>query len=452
MAACALLALLVTAAQQGAPAPPDEAPATEFPAELPPPGDELLDLLEPDDVPALERVRVFAHGRARVELDDSRDRAPAVDLQTGFTLRGRVGFEAPVGPHVARIVVGDGVRLGDQRVTLPLPFVDRDPASFLYEVHLALDAALFGIPGRLSLGRFPVQVADGRLVGKTDFDPRGRSLDGGLWTIEGKHPIRVGAFYLGPLDPADGADSSGLVFVDQTHELGDLTGAAYLLLHRDGRPARAGRDPVTAVTPGLRYRYAPGWFYASLGGDLQPTLLDDDPLTPVAWGFHGELALGVKLDHPTATAPRFEIGAEVSGSDVAVEGLRFRTPAPDLHRYLGALDTIGTDNAWSAWLSLALEDDDGFAAVLEPRLFGLTDPAGALLDPLGRTLVPANDARDELGVALFEVDARVRIPASPGVFLDGEYGIGFAQGVLPGTVPTQRLWLAVTFDLDGEVR
>lgn len=453
-----------SAFSQDAPEEPPEglqtAPAErgDVPEELPPLDESLLGLLGGDEAAAAEDepwrdVVLHGDGRLRFELDESRDRQPFNDLQLGLSLTGRVGLTAPVGDHSATLVIGDGRRVGQDFGTLPLPIVDPIALGFLYEAHLDVDVSGLFVPARLALGRMPVQVADGRWVGRADFDPRGRTFDGVL--LVHASPLltaQAGGFWLGPLVPGDVAPPSFLAVTEIARETGWYEVSSYLLAHRDGTPARTGASSLSLFTLGGRARFeAPFGAALRVGADGQVPLSDEAGLAPAGFGAHVEGALRYA---PTLSAfevtgtPFVELSGEWTGGE-PVLGRRFRAPGPTVHRYLGVLDVAVADNVMSAALAAGIATREGLLAMAEARVLALSDPKGPLFDPTGRALIAADPRRQER-YALTEVDVVMRVPVGRGAYVEGEYGVGFpGPAFTGGTTPIQRLLLSVAFSLDA---
>lgn len=435
----------------------DDAPIV--PEELPPLDDDLLDRLGAVELPPsspaslFESVVLRGEGRVRFELDDSRDLSPADDLQAGLSLTGRLGLSAPVGPHRATLVLGDGRRIGQDLGTLPLPLVEPAVLGFVYEARFDVDVSGFVVPGQLSLGRMELEVGDGRWVGRAPFDPRGRTFDGLLFVHESDLlAAQAGAFWLGPLLPGDVALPSVLGVLELAHETPWYGLRTYLLGHRDGTPPRVAAPALSLVTLGARGSASALGFTLRLGADGQLPFVDGAALAPAGYGAHleGALRFGPELSlFALSGTPFVELSAEWTGGD-PVLGRRFRAPGPTVHRFLGVLDAAIADNVMSAALAVGLSTSDGFLAMLEARAVALSDPTGPLLDPGGRALIAADPAREER-YALTEVDAIVRIPLGGTAFLEAEYGVGFPGAALAraGT-PMQRFLLSVAFSLDVE--
>lgn len=436
----------------------DDAPS--LPEELPPLDAELLEQLGAGSLeiqPAeglFEGVVLHGVGRLRFELDESRDLSPADDLQAGLSLTGRLGLTAPLGPHRATLILGDGRRVGQDFGTLPLPLVEPAALGFLYEARL--DVALSGLflPARLWLGRMELEVGDGRWVGRTEFDPRGRTFDGALLLHESElMAAQAGVFWLGPLVEGDVALPSFLGVLELARQTHGYEVRAYLLGHRDGTPAREAAPALSILTLGARGSVSALGVTFRLGADGQLPFSDGAALLPAGSGAHveGALRYGPELSlFARSGTPFIELSAEWTGGE-PVLGRRFRAPGPSVHRFLGVLDTAIADNVMSAALALGLARSDGLLALVEARALALSDPGGPLLDPVGRALIAADPAR-EARYALTEVDAIVRIPIGPSAFVEGEYGVGFpgeAFGSASTPIqPLQRLLLSVAFALD----
>jgi hypothetical protein len=431
------------------------AAADEMPDALPPIDDDLADLLgaeaeAPEPQPMLAGISLLGHGRLRFELDESRDRLPVNDLQTGVVMTGRLGMSAPIGPHRARVVLGDGRRFGQDFGLLP----QRNASvalGFLYSIRLDVDVQALFVPVTLSVGRYPFKVADHRWVGTAPFSARGRTFDGAhvSWRSD-LVDVTAGLFYLGPYLAGDVAETSffGTLEVARSADWYDLS--VYALGHRDGTPARAGQASVAASTLGSRFNMSAFGATLALGADGQLPVLDNNPLAPAGWGAHLDARARYApefLDMGAAGTPFIELAGEWTGG-APVYGRRFRQPGASNHRFLGLLDVAIADNVTSADLRLGIATAAGLLVEVDARLFFLSDPTGPMLDPTGRALIAADPERSER-FALTEVDARVRIPIAPGARIDGKYGVGVpGPAFAGGSTPIQRLLIAVIFDLD----
>jgi len=391
---------------------------------------------------------LVASGRIRLEVDESRDLAAADDLQTGVSMTGRVGAEVPLGPHRARVVVGDGRRFGRDDGNLTHPFVTPDVLAFLYEVSLVIDLPLLGLPTVMEAGRREIVVADGRLVGRAPFDPRGRTLDGALIAAHGERvSARAGAFYLGPYATTTNEGPSALAIADvrSSGSIHDVTG--YALIERDARMASAGPSAQTIPTVGTRALLKLFFVEAKAGADLQATLVDGNAAFASAFAGHLEMRL--------EAAPEFELfermGAPIVGVDAEVtggvpsRGRAFRSPAPDIHDTLGNLDLVDMDNISSARVYVGAQSLPGARALLSARVIGMTNPSLAVHDPLGRVIVSPSPTRTER-LLFTEIDASLALDLGYGLFCVGEYGIAFPGGARGGERPVQRLLVSIAFD------
>ncbi len=431
-------------------------PAPGVPEELPPLDEGLLDLLADPPASAAPSgpwrgVSLHGQGRLRLELDESRDLSPVDDLQAGLSLTGRVGFSAPLGPHRATLVLGDGRRIGPDLGTLPSPIVAPAALGFLYEVRLDVDVSGLFVPARLSLGRMPVEVGDGRWLGRAEFDPRGRTFDGALLVHASELlAAQAGAFWLGPLVPGDVAEPSFVGALEIARQASWYDVSSYLLAHRDGTPARSAASSLSLFTLGGRASVQAFGARLRLGVDGQLPLSDEQALAPVGFGAHVEgsfrYAPELALFQLSGT-PFVEVSAEWTGGE-PVLGRRFRAPGPTVHRFLGVLDAALADNVMSSALALGLRTEEGLLAMAEARALALSDPRGPLLDVSERVLIPA-DATREARYALTEIDVIARIPLGASAYVEGEYGVGFPGDAFAGAgTPMQRLLLSVAFSLD----
>lgn len=453
--------LVVEAPETAPAAPPAADPADDRPqpdvADVP--SDTLPDALPPLDdglvdpaggaLPAV----FFAQARIRGELDESRDLSRAADTAAGAALTGRIGVDADLDVGRLVVVVGDGGRLG-LPATAPA-LVPRPVLALLLEVALILDTQVAGMPALFSIGRAPVTLADGRLVGVEPYDARGRTLDGAS-LHGGSETLRVGGgvYWLGPLvadegaplSPDDEGALSGLAVVDaQWRDRDDAWRAdLYALLHRDAV------DSVTVPTLGARVDGSIASFLrARAGGDVQSFSVDgDDPFDPAGNAFHLEAGARATAPLSSLVSSRVpdvfvDITAEITAGDV-VAGRSFRTPAPTQHGALGFLDMVAMDNTWSGGVSVGALDENGLFLDVGARLVGTVDDGAPLVDTAGVPL----PMRIGGGLALVELDARFEVPLGKGLFLDVGYGVALPGAALVGDQPAQRLAVSLIATTD----
>jgi hypothetical protein len=429
---------------------PADAPV-ELPDGLPALDDDLRALLSTGSdgiANAFDGAALVASGRIRLEVDESRDLDAADDLQAGVSMTGKVGAEVPLGPQRARVVVGDGRRFGRDDGNLTHPFVTPDVLAFLYEVSLLVDLPLLGLPTVMEAGRREIVVADGRLVGRAPFDPRGRTLDGALIAAHGEHiSARVGAFYLGPYVAVtnEGPSALGIADVRSSGSIYDVTG--YVLIERDARFTTAGASALTIPTFGARGLLKLFFVEARAGADTQATLVDGSTTFASAFAGHAEFRV--------EAAPEFTMlerkGAPVIGVDAEVTGgmpyrdRAFRSPAPDVHDTLGNLDLVDMDNIASARVYVGVQSLPGARALLSARTLAMTDPTLAVHDPLGRVIVSPSVTRTDR-LLFTEIDASIALDLGYGLSCVGEYGIAFPLGARGGDRPVQRLLVSIAFD------
>jgi hypothetical protein len=430
---------------------------TAWPDALPPLNDALVAPDDGDDTSS--PVRAFVQARVRGELDDSRDLARRPDASVGSSLTGRVGAEAVTGPARALVVVGDGGRVG-QPPTAPI-LVPTAPVRFLYVAELSVDVRLFGLPAEIAVGRMPFTLADERLVGAEPFDARGRSFDGARVRLRGGvWDAGIMTALFAPRVDAPTISSSFAVADLRLRPVEAVQIAAYAVFLRDHVQAAPSFPMVGArvhAHAGERWRVD-----VDAGGDVQAAIDGGRSLSPspgrsgVGAGVagHGEIALrgSARLGHdnPVTLDPFVALSAELTGGDV-VEGRVFRQPAPTQHGALGVLDLFAWDNTWSAAAAIGGFDDEGLVLQIGGRAVGLLDPAGPLVDPVGRPVLSRRVG--EGGLAFLEGAAGLEVRAAPGVRVAASYALGAPGAALIGDTVAQRLLVSCTIavDRDGEV-
>jgi hypothetical protein len=316
---------------------------------------------------------------------------------------------------------------------------------------LALDVEILGLPSTLSLGRMPVVVGDGRLVGTEPFDARGRTLDGASLDLRGSGADgALGLVWLAPQEESDddatGEAASGFGFVDVALHPRVVAGVeleleAHGLLHRDG-PRK-----LTLPTAGLRLGAgaAPASslrLTGSAGVELQSPLRDGGSIESdgLAARATGDARASYALSSSLPRAPDFFAGlsAEITAGS-AVAGRVLHAPAPSQHGALGLLDLVAADNTWSAALDVGTTTDRGLLVDVTGRLVGIVDRSGPLLDVAGDPI----PQRTGSGLALVEIDARVELPLSRELSLGAAYGLALPGAALVGDQPAQRLLLTL---------
>jgi hypothetical protein len=406
----------------------------------------------PDSLPPLDEklagepappVAPFGQLRLRAELDDARDFTRDKETAAGVALTGRVGVDADVdGAHLV-IVVGDGGRIGPPAVA-PL-LVARPALAALWQAELTLPVSIAGVAGAVDVGRMPVVVADGRLVGMEPFDARARTLDGlRLRTHTTLVDVDGALMWLGP-DTTDAGDltsaASALALLEGSlRPLDGVDVDVYGLLHRDGP------DALTLPTLGARVSasssIADFAVRARAGGDAQAPVADGANSFQVA-GKAGHAEAGVAVAAPGLGARELSFfvdgGGEITAGDV-VKGRVFRAPAPTQHDALGLLDLAAWDNTWSTALAVGATDKSGLAVDVGARVTGLVDPSGVLLDTAFHA-VPERTNHGDL--AFVEFDASLELPLSRDVALGVDYGVALPGSALIGNEPAQRLLVSI---------
>lgn len=455
-------------ADAAAPGPPDE-PAAALPDALPPLDDALVDPLA--GAPPASPLRSFAQLRLRGELDESRDLSRVDDASAGAALTGRVGVDAALSGARLVVVVGDGARLGG-KATAP-PLVRRPALPVLFQAELALDLEVAGLPAAFSLGRMPVVVGDGRLLGVEPFDPRGRTLDGARLVVDaGPVAAHAGALWLAPADASDGGGAwSGVGFVELALQDGpgrqledhlppgapgpgdafdaapgrggglDVLLEGWGILHRDG--SRGLTTPTAGVRVGGALPLGPAALLGRTGVEVQAPLPDGaEAFAPAGTSARAHVGLraATRLLPIAVRAPDpfVDVSAEITAGDV-VAGRVLQAPAPTQHGFLGLLDLVAPDNTWSTALAVGGTTARGLFADLTGRLVGIVDPDGPLLDTTGAPL----RQRVGHGLALLELDARLELPLTEGVSLGAGYGIAVPGAALVGDLPAQRLYVTL---------
>ncbi len=470
-----LLVLTLSAQVDGGPqqdaadlAPPPGPTAADAPAELPHGGDEPAAGALPHALPSLDDdllahfgaapaqpapppLRAWIAGRARGALDESRDRSPQDDLQAGVVLTGRAGARAAVGPHEARVALGEGGRIGQDLGTLTEVLVARPALPLLYEAAFVARTGVIGFDADVQVGRFPFVLADGRWIGAEPFDPRGRTLDG-LAIASTTAPLRVvgGAFYLGPQDRFDAAAMSFFATLGAVFTSDALSIDGYGIAHRDGGAPGLGVFGATATTLGTRLAATLFDVTGALGLDGQLAFADGAAGAPGLSG-HADASLRwaprvVVFD--VAGAPFIAVSGDVTGGQVTA-GRSFRAPAPTQHARLGLLDAVAFDDVWSTALTVGLQTEAGLLLAVSGRATGVVDPNGVVRDPVGRVLPLAS--RDER-VLLGEVDVELTVPIAEGARVEVGYAIGVGGPALPVGTATQRLFAGVAFAIDAAGR
>ncbi|MDP2341231.1 MAG: hypothetical protein Q8O67_09750 [Deltaproteobacteria bacterium] len=402
-----------------------------LPGALPPLDDALL-LGEGD---AGGGASVFGQGRIMGGAED-RDIVDDADPIVAAALTGRLGVAGRIGDLRAAVVVGDGAWWTapvEASSSSSLVLVPRPVVAPLSRVSLEVPVGLFGAPGLLLLGRFPLVIADGRLVGSEPFDARGRSVDGALVDVElGEVQARAGAVLLdlGALSLRDGDvvdEWSGLGFVAASTHVFDVALDLYGLVHHAGpaqlaRPTLGTRAVVDVV--GLRW---------SAGLDGQLALDETNGADVVDSGVHAELGVRTLLPWSLRSPrPFLEVGLEGTGPLVA--------PAPTTHGTLGSLDLVGLSNTWQTRAAIGVDDDTGFSFKATWRL----------VSGLGKVRSPIGVVVGESSGPLFnELDVDLCLPIDDDVGLDVAWSVALGRGLLPAG-PAQRLIVGLKFSFGDD--
>lgn len=426
-AASWVLAGALAGALLGAPAAParPQEPA-ELPDALPPVDDEAV-------LGAPEPIRWYASARLRALLEDARGFARGADGGVGADLGGLVGVAAQLGDAESAstrltVAFAEAGRLGALEsgpTTIPAP-----PLRPLHQAEIALATALFGLPAELALGRAPVAIADGRLLGEEPFDLRGRTLDGVRARVHAETvAVGLGAWWLGdtslPLQAVTALDAA--LRIDE-----DLRLQAWAAAQRVAEPG------LIIPTMGSSVHGRLGLLEGRATAELQAP---HDATELQRLGLAGRVGAGGRahLDGSAWGLPLPRAFVDVDGEVVAgdaVAGRVLHAPAPTRHGVRGELDLLAPDNTWTTALALGLREER-LEAALTGRLVGVVDRAGPLLDPQGDAI--AARRRGGAGLALLELDLTLAAELSREVSLGIAWGLAAPGPALVGEVPAQRL-------------
>ena len=430
-----------------------------LPIELPPLPDDMFSSMAPksESSDQFDPIFLIASGRMRLEVDESRDFAPEEDLQVGIAYTARLGADIPIGPHRAKMVLGEGQRIGQDRGTLSGPWVNPGPLQFIHMMSLELDFPALGAPAKLNVGRQEITIADGRWLGTTPFDPRGRVYDGVMIRQE-RHSFRLqgGALYIGQSsfdrqsNTALHLQGVGLINLSFTNQ--HLQFDIYNLLHRDTLQNTLGEAIGYWIdTVGFRSDYNRWGFLGGVGFDLQIPVDETNIAGINAAGIHAEARVRYGPELAVFSfrgTPFLELSSEWTGG-IPKFGRTFRAPGPSYHSFLGSLDLVSADNVASSAVEIGLQGQDLFETGTQARVIALADPTGRLYDTFGRILID-EDANRTDGLAFIEVDAFARIMLPYNLYAQTEAGIAFPGAILDREVPVIRFLVTLGFDAEME--
>lgn len=421
-AALLLAAIVDDGAGAGADAAPPATDAADADAPLPaalPPLDDALLGGDGDDAGGVP-VDVFGDARVRALFSDEANAAAPLG---GFGLTGWLGAHAQLSDLTLTIAVGDGgwwliptttsAASGTpaSTSTARLDLVARPFVTQVMELHVAVPLLPLGVPGRLQVGRMRLDVADGRFVGREDFDARGRTVDGAVVDAAFAYALARGgvvALDSGVVDEDGTATGGALAFVDVDVDVEGavdaLAGGAVSDVDVDVYALAHHQRTTLRPTLGARAHAALFGLVVRAGVDGQLALDETAGLTTTGGGLHGELGVRTALPWPRHTPQPF-VGASVEATGDVL------APAPTLHGTLGGLDlaTFGNTRVLGAEAGV-VDVDSGFAAQLTWRnvaaLGPVVDRAGVLLGDTG-LLFSAVDVGVVVPVADSGVDLRV---------------------------------------------
>lgn len=337
--------------------------------------------------------------------------------------RSRLGLGAERGPLRAQVTLQDARAWG---ASSPLsfqgqasPFAVFGAYEAFVEIHAKPEAGTDAAEGRprrtfFRLGRQALAWDDGRVLGRSDWSPSGRSLDAarlhgafGILDLEAFGAILDAARPFGAsFDNVSGPYSSGSelfgalasvtvdpLFKVQLEGLARLQGAPPPLVESsDFALARSLGETYTGVLrisgDGKPLEYA-------LAGYVQgghASQLSGDRATRLAYAFHGDVAR--KLDGIVLT-PKVRIGAAYASGDDGTGNYRAFDPIlPDPNTHYGAMSSLAFSNLFEAHGALSLFPSEETRVDLEYRYARLVNATGEWLDgylfSVGRTGGPSN--------------------------------------------------------------
>lgn len=380
---------------------------------------DLPDLPELPDLPNLENLdnptawQFLGQGRLRFDIDAGRTLQIPNITHAGLTSTARIGIHWHENQHQVAILFGvtdvfatDPIlaqQLVLDRATGTTPFLQ----TLFWEFPVELAETLFS----LRVGRFPYQLADGRLLGIESFDSRGNVVDGAVFSSRMMPSdtafstgYRAGLLLTKPTIgiPAQLTELPVVFFGDFSFATADLTAfssenetsisgintnshanpdtnlhtnphidahtmpqflwESYVLFHRE--------EQGSAIAGTLGSRWLSSWFGwdLHLGIDGQSLFLDALPLVPASLSGHFMGALRYRAAPAIAETPTaseinvpsnrwfLEISAEATTGDVTANRI-FRQPSPTQHNVLGFLDFLALDNVASTAIRFGIDDN-----------------------------------------------------------------------------------------------
>jgi hypothetical protein len=315
-------------------------------------------------------VEARVRGEYRYDLDGE---------NRGFLVeRARLGVDVQRGPVEGRVVLDDvrvwGLAAGQPQGWEPAA----QPLTGAYEAWAEAHSSS-ARPAFLRVGRQPVQWGEGRLLGVSDWSPRGRTLD----AVRGRLPLGDGAF---ELLAAVVSDPVALPLAAGTELFGARGEWVY-------HPLFAVEGYVLA-----RLSQLPSSYQSVHGQTYTGALRLHGDASAWTWGIEGAYQLGRAEDvrggedraawaaaaHVAHTFERLMLlptvlvgGSYASGDDGSSTYHAFDQILPDVHVWHGAMDLFGWSNEAEVSARAAIAPWTDAVASIEYRYARLAQPGGA---------------------------------------------------------------------------